>query len=162
MGYKFNNGHGAYLCENCSVCISVGSQANSMRTESTLHGKRFLCSDCTKEEDKKLKPLLFENLEFLENSDNSTVRLGAKWVDRVNVGDMVPIAPADEPGQLVGSVGISGIWCGPLCDIPSKYLLTEHDESCRTTSGLLQTMQEIYGSSVSRYSTVTALMFTIL
>ena len=86
-----------------------------------------------------MNKLFFSNTEF-KSGQNFTVRLGTKWKDRVDIGDVVWIEnfPNDHLGQ------IHEIICCRLDSIPSRVFKNEHDPACRNIDGLIKVFEECY------------------
>ena len=84
--------------------------------------------------------LYFKNPTFLDGL-NISVRRGVKW-DTLEKKS-VELVDTDKPNFSISTVNIT-TKVMRFCDLVDADLKYEHDESCRTVSGLLSVMQEIY------------------
>ncbi len=101
-------------------------------------------------------PLLFLNPDF-HPGVNITVRKGAKWFGRLNVGDIVEIqtTPSEDegPADVVGyghHMILGVVFYDTLEEITENLedlLKFQHDPACRTASGLADELESIYGTN---------------
>ena len=103
------------------------------------------------------KPLLFQNPDF-HPGVNITVRKGAKWFGRLNVGDIVEIqtTPSEDAEEGLADVGhghhmiLGVVFYDTLEEITENLenlLKFAHDPTCRTASGLADELESIYGTN---------------
>ena len=103
------------------------------------------------------------DLQFLnpvhEPGENVTVRLGHKWKNRVEVGDIVKIVKTGEEDKPLGFGIITGVLVCPFGSIPQNLLVKEHDISCREMLGLEQAMERANRSTFDNTRDVTVLSY---
>lgn len=108
------------------------------------------------------------NLEFIDpefhKGLNTTVRLGEKWMSRVDIGDAVWLVDVNAPGKdsIVGSGDIKGKMVVPFMYIPQDLLMFEHDSSCKTLAGLYRAMKRAYKDRFNENSICTVLLFEMM
>ena len=107
------------------------------------------------------------NLEFqdpeLHKGLNVTIRLGDKWMDRVDIDDHVWLVDAMEtgPNAIVGSGTIKGKMKVPFLYISEGLLQHQYDSSCRTMGGLYRAMKRAYKDRFNENSICTVLLFEV-
>ena len=107
------------------------------------------------------------NLEFIDpefhKGLNTTVRLGVKWRDKVDIGDNVWLvdAKASPSNAIVGNAVIKGIMTCPFMYISEGLLQHEHDSSCKTMAGLYRAMKRAYKDRFNEHSICTVLLFEV-
>ena len=91
---------------------------------------------------------------------NVTVRSGAKWANRVCIGDrLLPTRTGETPPHNSQDRVIGVFYCA-LADLPAAILRHEHDPACRTKAGLAAELDRIYGPTDYGHRMVTAIVWT--
>lgn len=87
---------------------------------------------------------------------NTTVRLGTKWLHRVEPGDSLilrEVAKTEADGTPAKrlpdiSAIVVSVWCGLFEDVTDDMLSKEHDFECRIRSGLFEKLKAVYGDAI--------------
>jgi hypothetical protein len=103
-----------------------------------------------------MRDLYFVNPTFDKKTLNLTVRRGEKWKDYQGEVKIKETGTNNEvgTGKVVYSENI------PFNELTDKDLILEHDEDCRTKSGLFDVMSEIY-DGFSENESVSLLYFKV-
>jgi len=88
--------------------------------------------------------LLFDNFSF-KAGENLTVRRGTKWQSEKPDSEYgYYLGSTKDPSKILGFAGFNKTKALPFNAIKDEDLVDEHDPNCRTYSGLLKGMKEIY------------------
>ena len=91
-----------------------------------------------------MKRILFTNETFRKDV-NYTVRLGVKYTQRLQIGDIVKVNDAFENKSYTGhAIAITSITVCQLRDMPTELLKRNHDIKCVTQESLIQTLMACY------------------
>ena len=97
---------------------------------------------------------------FEPEKTQSTCRLGEKWNERLEVGDMIQLLPTKGNAPSDADVGlVTGLAYQRFDELPAAWLEMEHDPTCRTHSGLAEEMDSIYGDDFHRQAMCTMVLF---
>jgi hypothetical protein len=86
--------------------------------------------------------LEFNNHVHSRTDPNTTVRLGTKWADRLDIGDQVVLTTPQ--GKRPIPAEITGVYQYLLGDIPLWLARREHDPACRDYDGLVSALNQAY------------------
>jgi hypothetical protein len=92
---------------------------------------------------------------------NVTVRKGDKWDVLTPKEDTVSLYQTGENAAIIPECPVLGKLVVPMYFIPYEILTHEHDPMCRTQSGLLETMQSIYGDDLRAFQLCTVILFEV-
>ena len=76
----------------------------------------------------------------------TTVRMGAKWQERVLIGDRLDLNVIDAGGngEIIASAEVAEVWYGTLAEMPARFLDLNHFPGARTFAGLLAIFGKVY------------------
>ncbi len=89
---------------------------------------------------------------------NLTVRLGDKWMTALP-GDLLVVKKTGDDESLCHVIVAEAI-TAPFGEIPTDWLLFEHDPSCQVFEGLAVAMKAAYDREIALQEQVTLLFFT--
>lgn len=91
-----------------------------------------------------------------------TVRRGHEWRARVSKGQSINLQETiDGKSTIVGMGKVQSFWWGAFIEIPARLVEFSHKERCRTYSGLLAVMRQVY-ETFDEYEEVTAFSYVRL
>ena len=91
---------------------------------------------------------------------NSTVRMGMKWANLVELGDEVAIVRTGNESKVLAFGRIIAVNTCNFWEVPIQTLFYEHDRECSNYSGLCYAMLRAY-PEFNLESFVTVLYFEI-
>ena len=93
----------------------------------------------------------------------STCRLGRKWLDALNIGEIVDLCQcetADGPHEIVGSAYITSLEHTTFDQVNNNHIVTNHSKSSSVSRvALTDAMHRAYGDKFSYNAPVTFVFY---